>query len=796
MATEEKTGIEILDEARESESAKMGVRELAAKFGRGVICAVIGALFGLCGLPFSAYPFGIALLAAADRKVIYIFIGVCASALAYSEQPILLVSAYAAVLLIRTVSRLTLDPPRRDGTGHVFYSENLLLRMATASLGGFIIGLYELMSGGFLYYDLFGALIYVIGTPVAVFLLYGVFNQSGVEGRLYYAASALIVALSVFGARGLEIYGISLSALLAMGISLYVVARRGAVTGIAASVVAGLAHSPLYAPVFIFAALMYGALRSVSALFAAIAAFVAGIAWGVYVGGVGAISSLLSALLSAALIIGISDKLFLAEKKEKAETEEEPAAETVEEPPHAVAVDGGQIAEIKAEELTAELGSIVGAFSELSRLFFDIGERMKKPLTADIRQICDRAFDASCASCRNRSRCWDENYTEMIAAINSMSAEIHRSGRLDEGSVPQTLVRSCERIGDITAEIKHNTARHSAELLLFDKSEIFALDYAAVAELIASGVKRSEREYELDGELSRRIVEELSSLGEGVLSASVYGKERKKAIVLLREREAFDELSEELKKSAARVLGREVDVELTEDTNGALRCVFAPRAQYAIEVARSSVRAASEETYCGDTLNVFSPEPGMQYALISDGMGSGADAALSSRITAVFMEKILRAGGSCKIAMKMLNGFLRNKGGGSLHECSATLDLLEADLVRGTARIYKCGAAPTYVFRSGELFKLSSKTLPLGILGEVDTKKLRFEMKAGDVIVMVSDGVTQGREECPWLYDLLRKTIDAESIERAVELIVERAARESGADDISVVALKVSENRE
>ena len=100
-----------------------------------------------------------------------------------------------------------------------------------------------------------------------------------------------------------------------MGISLYVVARLGAVTGIAASVVAGLAHSPLYAPVFIFAALMYGALRRVSALFAAIAAFAAGIAWGVYVGGVGAISSLLSALLSAALIIGVSDKLFLAEKK-------------------------------------------------------------------------------------------------------------------------------------------------------------------------------------------------------------------------------------------------------------------------------------------------------------------------------------------------------------------------------------------------------------------------------------------------------------------------------------------------
>ena len=797
MATEEKIGIDIVDSEGAARSARMSVRELAAQFGRGVMYAVIGALLGICGLPFGAYPFGLALLCAADRKVIYIFLGVCASALALSDHPILLVSAYATALLIRTVSRLTLDPPKRDGTGRIFYSENLLLRMATASLGGFIIGLYSLMSGGFLYYDLFGALIYIIGTPVAVFIFYGIFNQSGLEGKLYYAASAAIAALAVFGARSLEIYGISLSALLAMGISLYVVGRRGFVEGIAAAVIVGLAHSPLYAPVFIFAALMYGALRRVSPLFAAIAAFAAGIAWGVYVGGIGAIGSLTSALLSAALIIGVLDKLFFGDKKEKEAKEVAEAAEAVEEPPRAVCfVDSTQIAELRIAELERDLGTLQGAFSELSKLFFDIGERMKRPLTADIRQICDRAFDSSCASCRNKSRCWDNNYTDMMAVINSMSAEIHRSGKLDTAKIPQSFARSCERIGDITAEIQHNTARHMRELLLFDKSEIFALDYAAVSELIANGVRSEARKFEVDVAQSERLAEELSAFGEQVLSAAVCGKEQKKAIVMLSSKEAFDALSDKLENTVSRALGKRVQLYGGEEANGAYRCVYAPRAQYAVECATGSRRASDEDTYCGDTVNIFSLGSAKQYAMISDGMGSGADAALSSRITAVFMEKILRAGGTCKTAMKMLNGFLRNKGGGSLHECSATLDLLETDLVRGTARIYKCGAAPTYVFRSGELFKLSSKTLPLGILGEIDIKKHRFDMKAGDVIIMVSDGVTQGREECPWLYDLLRRTLDAESIDRAVELIVERAVRESGADDISAVALKVTENKE
>ena len=796
MATEEKLTHQSLGAdgaiAADVPERRRTAREVIFEIMRGVLYAAIGVLFGLCGAPFGAYPFGVALLSAADRKVIYIFAGLCASAVAFSESPILFVSAYAAVLLIRVIARLTLDPPKAAWQVRALFSENLLLRMASASLGGFILGLYALMSGGFLYYDLFGALINIIGAPLAVFVFYGIFNQSGAESKLFYAASSAIAAIAVYGARGLAIYGISLSAFLAMCISLYVVGRRGLVAGAFAAVVCGLSHSILYAPVFIFAALMYGALRRVSALFGAMAAFTAGIAWGVYVGGVGAISTLLSALLSAALIVGVLDKLFASDKRERAEVSED-SAETLENPIHAAcAVSNEQIAALRVSSLEGELESLQGAFSELSRLFFDIGERMKKPLSADVRQICDSAFDTSCASCRNRSRCWDEHCTDMMAAINSMSAEIHKSGRLPDEHVPETLRRSCERIDDILGEIRHNAARHSAELLLLDKSEIFALDYEAISELIATALQSEAREYERDDALSERLASELSALGEDALSAAVCGKEIRRAVVMLASREAAERHAERIREIASAVAGVDMELRSRVELEGACRCILAPRAAYSIERAYASRRASDEDTYCGDTVNIFSPHGEKLYSLISDGMGSGADAALSSRICAVFMEKMLTAGSSCKTATKMLNGFLRNKGGGSLHECSATLDLLEMDLVRGVARFHKSGAAPSYVFRSGELFKLSSRTLPLGILGEIDSKKLRFELKDGDVIIMVSDGVTQGREECPWLYDLLRKTLDAESIGGTVERILDRAARECDADDISVVALKVS----
>jgi thymidine phosphorylase len=65
-------------------------------------------------------------------------------------------------------------------------------------------------------------------------------------------------------------------------------------------------------------------------------------------------------------------------------------------------------------------------------------------------------------------------------------------------------------------------------------------------------------------------------------------------------------------------------------------------------------------------------------------------------------------------------------------------------------------------------------------------------VSVGDVIVMVSDGVTQGKEECPWLFDLLRSQGEDVSIERLADLVVKYAKGEGCSDDISVLIVKIA----
>ena len=107
---------------------------------------------------------------------------------------------------------------------------------------------------------------------------------------------------------------------------------------------------------------------------------------------------------------------------------------------------------------------------------------------------------------------------------------------------------------------------------------------------------------------------------------------------------------------------------------------------------------------------------------------------------------------------------------------------------------YKCGAAATYVKRGENLFKLAAETVPLGILKATDAAKLSFDAQAGDVVIMMSDGITQGDEDCLWLIEILSKEWDP-SAEIMTKRIIDAAREHGSEDDASVVMVKISSER-
>jgi stage II sporulation protein E len=225
------------------------------------------------------------------------------------------------------------------------------------------------------------------------------------------------------------------------------------------------------------------------------------------------------------------------------------------------------------------------------------------------------------------------------------------------------------------------------------------------------------------------------------------------------------------------------------ESEGVQDLTFTEREQYAPVVVRESrARGKGSGCYCGDTATFLSLENGKDYAFLCDGMGSGSAAALTSALATTFLCRLLQAGGRPESALRMLNGFLASRGSGG-GESSTTVDLLEIDRISGEANLFKCGAAPTYLLRDGQVTVFASRTAPAGILESLDAERISFTLKKGDVIMQVSDGITGEEEDCPWPADMLRERYDGER-ERFVRAVLNRAA-EKGDDDMTVILTEV-----
>lgn len=125
-------------------------------------------------------------------------------------------------------------------------------------------------------------------------------------------------------------------------------------------------------------------------------------------------------------------------------------------------------------------------------------------------------------------------------------------------------------------------------------------------------------------------------------------------------------------------------------------------------------------------------------------MGSGTEAAFTAGTVTLILERLLTAGVKIKNALALVNSFIRERR----IECSATVDAMELDLIRGNCAFIKSGAAPSFVLRGGRLFKLRSRTVPIGIMPSADAERIAFRVEAGDIVIMMSDGVTQTEEDC------------------------------------------------
>ena len=744
----------------------------------GVVGAALGVaayLLGACALPFGVYPLGLALLCAAPEKIAWILVGLCASALALPEGAFIYIFAYATAITVRLLAKL-LSEPDGEGESAPLFTESIYLRMATAEVAAFMVGLYGVIINGFQFYHLWGCALAMVAAPLDTFVYSGCFSKE--NKRFSDMALTLLFASISYSIRDMYLIGISLGVFFVFFITLFVCRRRGIWQGAVIGLICGLAYSPAYSPVFVVAGIAAGALWSISAVGATAAAGAAGMIWGFYVEGVGAVSRLLPAMILASACYLWAQKLSFF-----------PAARDL-------LFSGRYCADMNRALIDREsrtktedkLSSLGDAFSSLSDIFYNLSERLCRPGVPELERMCDGVYDRYCPSCPNREICWGIEYSESRELLSMLGERLATGGVAEVSDLPDYMRRRCQALPGIVGEINERSAELFRMASTSEKTEIFAMDYAAISELLRDAEAQSKSENELDEELRERLSELFSEYGFGEGGVSVYGKRRRHIVARGFDISGAGIGMKELREKTEAVCGFALSDPTMEIKEGFLTLRMSAARSFGARSATRVENAGNEE--CGDTVAAFENCEDRFYALISDGMGKGREAAFTSGVSSMFVKKMLGAGNRVPTVIKMLNSFVRAKP----EECSATLDLMELDLLSGRVEFYKCGAAATYVKRGENLFKLAAETVPLGILKATDAAKLSFDAQAGDVVIMMSDGITQGDEDCLWLIEILSKEWDP-SAEIMTKRIIDAAREHGSEDDASVVMVKISSER-
>ena len=760
--------------------------------------ALGGYLLGSCEMPFGTYPLAIALCAAADKNAIFVFAGALLSAQATdgASAGVMLAGIYTALLLLRILVRLSIASPysKKDGKKSLselfgtFFDEPLGYRVCAAAITAFAISFINLLVGGFLYYDLFGLILNTALSSVATCVFYGFFAQRRESRAQKYLSSLGLIAIlcaSVYSAAPIKIYGVSLAVAGGMLAVLCVCQYRSALSGLLLSVAAGVAYSPTLSPIFIICAISYVIFSKISTTLVATAALIGSLSYAFYAKGIYALDGISGGIICACLLFSVIVKLG---KRERHAEEQEVLA------PCKV-LDSSELDSVRLFDMNRRMSAMSEGFANLSDLFEQM--KLKFPRTIELGSICRQAFESSCVGCSEYSKCRYNGALDKTAS--TLCKKLDERGALSIEDLEGEMMAKCGRLPDIIDEINYNFDARYGRRAGTHEGEIFAQDknygYKALSMLLGKSMERDSEEYLPDLEASAVLCEPLRELNVGIGGVIVYGSRQKRVYIRADDIKLLDSSREQICKIVRSKLYIELDGEgailRRVGFGGEGSIELFEKVKYSLEYVTQS-SAASDERFCGDSLALFENSEGRFFAALSDGMGSGRDAALMAELTTGFIKNMLASGAMSEEILAMLNSFLHNRCDSSASECSATLDLMELDEATGNATFFKCGAAPTYVYRSGALFKLRSRTMPLGILPDPDVRMLNFKLDEGDVVIMMSDGVSAGKEDCPYLFDLLKQNIDTAGSARTADLIMKYAKGNGSGDDITVAIMKVS----
>ena len=407
-----------------------------------------------------------------------------------------------------------------------------------------------------------------------------------------------------------------------------------------------------------------------------------------------------------------------------------------------------------------------------------------------------------CDRCDQLPVCWRDRYETTKLAMQAL-AERKEEGENGYLSLINQYFSTCPRIADIPSVLEELDkkrlervrrsvcADYEKEML---KTHLSALAQAAQRISEEDGCLSEEENGWL--EIAEGALQRLRFPGHAAFVKRIGG--RMTVCVQYDPLTLHVKMSEQLCADIGIRLG--VSMEITEQKNGRIMLEEEPPLWVTYGMATACAVTGEKKLRMGvkpnngDDILVKRLSGGKLLLALSDGMGHGGGAQDESRKTLELLSLCMESGYSREQAVKAVNGVMLSVTGG---EKFATVDLCMVDLWNGRTAVNKLGACASFLIHGRKLHRIEGNALPLGIIEHVLPTESEVSLVEGDLMLMMSDGVTDAFQEEEDILSVFRNAADETPQHIADAVLREAIILQDGLpqDDMTVLCAQVVSRR-
>lgn len=440
-------------------------------------------------------------------------------------------------------------------------------------------------------------------------------------------------------------------------------------------------------------------------------------------------------------------------------------------------------------------------FRQLSKSFTQTSLTSENVEDVKLDYLLSEITDKTCHRCWKKELCWTKNFDYTYHNMKQMIRQLESQNEIKKSLLPTDWRNTCVQLDKLIGVMSSDHIyRKQMERLNHKVKEarlLVADQLFGVSKVMLDFSQEISKEGEVLTTQEEQIMLALSGLGLKIQSVEIVNLAHGKVDIRIVHPTCSGR--QECEKIIAPMISEILNENIVVSPKGCAidegSCTMHLVSGNTFDVAIGVAQAAKGGgLVCGDSYASLDLGNGKYAVALSDGMGNGARAFAESNATINLLRQILQSGLDEGLAIKTVNTVLSLR---STDEMFATVDLALIDLHDADTKFIKIGSAPSYIKRGPYVAAVTASNLPIGILEEIDVDVVSEQLHAGDLLILITDGIYEAGIDLENRDQVLKRIIrdiETDNPQEVADLLLEQVIRERHyeiPDDMTVVVARI-----